>query len=66
MRKYLKQKRIKKGYTQSQIAEMLNISRPHYCKIETGIRTPSLRLAIEIKKIIGYEGDDLFDDFENK
>ncbi len=55
MREYLKEKRIVKGYTQSQMAEKIDISRSYYCKIETGDRTPSTGLAKKIAETLNFE-----------
>lgn len=62
MRKILKQERIKKGLTQQEIADLVGISRVHYTQIEnnSGNKKPSLDVAIGIKKVLGYSGDDLF------
>lgn len=62
MRKILKQERIKKGLTQQDIANLVGISRVHYTQIEnnSGNKKPSLDVAIGIKKVLGYSGDDLF------
>ncbi len=62
MRKILKQERLKKGLTQQDIANLVGISRVHYTQIEnnSGNKKPSLDVAIGIKKVLGYSGDDLF------
>lgn len=62
MRVRLQRMREAQGYTQYTIADALNISRSHYSQIESGDKTPSLPVAISIKKLLGYENDDLFDD----
>lgn len=62
MREILKQERIKKGLTQQELANLVGISRVHYTQIENNSRNkkPSLDVAIGIKKVLGYSGDDLF------
>lgn len=62
MREILKRERIKKGLTQQAIADLAGISRVHYTQIEnnSGNKKPSLDVAMCIKKILGYSGDDLF------
>lgn len=62
MRKILKQERIKRGLTQQAIANLVGISRVHYTQIENNSRNkkPSLDVAMSIKKVLGYSGDDLF------
>ncbi len=62
LREILKQERIKKGLTQQALANLVGISRVHYTQIEnnSGNKKPSLDVAIGIKKVLGYSGDDLF------
>lgn len=62
MRTILKQERLKKGLTQQEIANLVGISRVHYTQIEnnSGNKKPSLDVAMGIKKVLGYSGDDLF------
>ncbi|WP_158797474.1 helix-turn-helix domain-containing protein [Pedobacter sp. L105] len=43
--------RLKSGYTQKDIADMLEISVPAYSKIETGLTDPSYSRVMEIAKI---------------
>ena len=52
MRTKLIEVRKKKGYTQEQMASKLNIARTTYTGYENGNFSPSLEMAIEIKKII--------------
>ena len=62
MREILKQERIKKGLTQQVIANMVGISRVHYTQIENNSsnKKPSLDVALRLKKVLDYSGDDLF------
>lgn len=62
MRAILKQERLKKGLTQQAIANLVGISRVHYTQIEnnSGNKKPSLDVAMGIKKVLDYSGDDLF------
>lgn len=62
LREILKQERMKKGLTQQAIADLVGISRVHYTQIEnnSGNKKPSLDVAMGIKKVLGYSGDDLF------
>lgn len=62
MRVRLQRMRDAQGYTQYAFATALGISRSHYSQIESGDKNPSLKLAISIKKLLGYQNDDLFDD----
>lgn len=60
MRTKLIEVRRKKGYTQEQMASKLNIARTTYTGYENGNFSPSLEMAIEIKKILNYKNDDIF------
>lgn len=61
MRAKLQQLRETQGYTQQTFSEAVGTSRSHYSQVETGEKQPSLRLALRIKKTLGYYGDDIFD-----
>ncbi len=52
--------REEKGYTQKQLAELLKISENYLNKIERGKRTPSLKLAVRIAKLLDCTLNDLF------
>ena len=49
-----------KGFTQEQIARLLKIKRATYANYETGYRSPSLEIIIELKKILGVTDDKIF------
>lgn len=61
MRVKLAQMREAYGFTQKTFSEAVGISRSHYSQIETGEKTPSLKLAVKIKQTLDYAGDDIFD-----
>lgn len=61
MRAKLQKLREAHGYTQRTFCDAVGISRSHYSQIETGEKQPSLRLALRIKKVLNYHGDDIFD-----
>lgn len=61
MRAKLQQFREAQGYTQQTFSEAVGTSRSHYSQVETGEKQPSLRLALRIKKTLGYYDDDIFD-----
>lgn len=61
MRTKLKQLRETNGYTQQSFSEAVGTSRSHYSQVETGEKQPSLRLALRIKRVLNYHGDDIFD-----
>ena len=50
------------GYTQKTFSAAVGTSRSHYSQIETGDKQPALRLALRIKRVLNYYGDDIFDD----
>lgn len=52
--------RIKKNITQTQLAEMVGITRQTMCLIEKGEYNPSLKLCIAICKSLGKTLNDLF------
>lgn len=60
MRTKLIEVRKKRGYTQEQMANKLNIARTTYTGYESGNFSPSLEMAIEIKRILKYKNDDIF------
>lgn len=60
MRNKLIEVRVKRGYTQEQIANKLNIARTTYTGYEKGNVAPSLEVALNIKKILNYKNDDIF------
>lgn len=60
MREKLIEVRTKKGYTQEQMANKLNVARTTYTGYEKGNVNPSLEVALIIKKILNYKKDDIF------
>lgn len=48
------------GLSQEMAAEKIHISRSHYSQIESGDKTPSLDIALRIKKVFDYSDDDIF------
>lgn len=61
MRAKLQQLRKSNGYTQQTFSAAVGTSRSHYAQIETGDKQPALRLALQIKRVLNYYGDDIFD-----
>ena len=55
----IRQARAKKGYTQEQLAEMLNISLIHLANIEGGRRNPSVPLLFQMMKLLDFSVDAL-------
>ena len=62
MRTRLVTARKRAGYSQQTFSTALGISRTHYTQIETGAKNPSLAVAIKIKALLHYKGDDIFFD----
>ena len=60
MRVKLCKLREKAGLTQQTLSEAIGISRSHYSQIETGEKDPSLKVSLKIKRVLKYQGDDLF------
>lgn len=63
MRVRLQKLREASGYSQNAFSKSVGISRSHYSQIETGEKEPSLKVAMRIKHVLGYQKDDLFDNF---
>ena len=61
MRGKLRSIRKKQNLTQESLSNMVNIHRTYYSMIENGKRTPSLKVAVSIKKALNYQYDDIFD-----
>lgn len=60
MRAKLIEIRKKRNLTQEQMANKLNIARTTYTGYENGNFSPSLEMALEIKKVLNYKNDDIF------
>ena len=58
--KYLKEIRIKNGYSMQQMANILKISKTFYWQIETGNRRLSYDMAVKISEIFNMRPDDVF------
>lgn len=56
----IKKFRKLKGLSQNAFGDLLNISREHVAKIETGRRFPSLQLIFKICAVLNIEEDELF------
>ncbi len=56
--------RTEKGWTQTDLAEKLNVSRQTVHAIETGKYDPSLPLAFKIARIFGSRIETIFDPLE--
>ena len=61
IRKKLIEIRKKRGYSQQNMAELIEIARTTYTGYETGKFAPSLDKSIKIKEVLKYKKDDLFE-----
>ena len=52
--------RKEKGFTQEQMARLLQVTRTTYANYETGYRNPDLKKIMEMKKILGVNDDRFF------
>lgn len=57
--KYL---RIKKGYTQEELAKLANVSQPSIVAYENGTRKPVANTIIQLAKVLGVKPTVLTDD----
>lgn len=55
MRSWLKEKRLKKGMTHSQVAEICKIDRAYYTMIESGYRNPSVITAQAVGEALNFD-----------
>ena len=60
MRKWLIE--LRKGYTQTQIAEAVGITQQMYSFIELGVRRPSVEVAKKIAAVMGFNWTRFFED----
>ncbi|MCB2309258.1 helix-turn-helix domain-containing protein [Clostridium estertheticum] len=66
VRKKLKEIRLQKKLTQKDVADLAEITRAYYTRIENHTREPSYRVVKKIKSALEYENDDLFDIYKNE
>ncbi len=56
----VKEERIKKQLTQTELADLVNVSRQTIFSIEINKYTPSVLLAIKLAKVLGRKVEQLF------
>lgn len=61
MRDKLRQQRTNKNLTQEQLGKKINRTRTTISMYESGNATPPFKIALEIKSILEYQSDDLFE-----
>ena len=65
MRVWLRDKRIKKNLTQSDVANMAGIDVTMVSKIELGERRPSVEVAKKIAAVLGFNWTRFYEDDSN-
>lgn len=60
MTNLIKEERLKKNMTQTELAALVNVSRQTIFSIETNKYIPSVMLALKIAKVLGKKVDFLF------
>ena len=61
-RKWLIELRLKKEYTQEQLAEMCDTTQMTISNIENGTRRPSTKLAKKYARILGFDWTKFYED----
>jgi putative transcriptional regulator len=57
---YIKEERLKKQLTQTELADLVNVSRQTICSIEINKYNPSVILAMKLAKVLGRKVEQLF------
>jgi len=57
---HLKEYRIAAGLTQEELAEKVNVRRETIIRLEAGKYNPSLKLAIDISRVLKKDIEDIF------
>ncbi|MBQ7763944.1 helix-turn-helix transcriptional regulator [bacterium] len=60
----IKAERTRKGYTQFELAEKINMSESSISLIERGIQTPSVLVVYDIAKVLNIDINELFKNIE--
>lgn len=60
---FIKEKRIEKGLTQSDMAKILNISQVAYGRYELGTRDPGLNMIFKIADALDFAPGEFFDSY---
>ena len=60
---FIKEKRIEKGLTQSDMAKILNISQVAYGRYELGTRDPGLNMILKIADALDFAPGEFFDSY---
>jgi len=62
MRNQLRELRAKKGWSQAELADRLEVSRQSVNAIETGKYDPSLPLAFRLARVFGMRIEEMFEE----
>lgn len=57
----LKQLRIQKNFTQSELAKLIGVAQPTFAQYELGIRVPTIIIGVEIAKKLDTTVEQLVD-----
>lgn len=57
----LRSAREKRGYTQQQVADFMQLDKSTYCGYETGKRQPDVQKIKQLSKYLGISGDELLE-----
>lgn len=62
--KYIKERRVRKGLSQVDMAKKLNISQQAYGRYELGAREPSLQTALDIAELLDFDLGDFLNEYK--
>ncbi|MBQ1293875.1 MAG: helix-turn-helix transcriptional regulator [Clostridiales bacterium] len=60
---FIREKRIARGLSQSEMAKLLDISQAAYSRYESGNRDPGLNMVRKISKILKFKPGEFFDNY---
>lgn len=60
MRTWLVMARMRRGYSQKRMSELVGISQPSYCAYEKGKTTPKPKHAKRIAELLGVRWEDFY------
>ncbi|MDU0329265.1 helix-turn-helix transcriptional regulator [Paenibacillus sp. 3LSP] len=62
MRTWLKKLRENAGFTHEQVADGAKLSRSYYTNIENGLKTPSVKAAKSIARVLNFQWELFFNE----
>ena len=60
---YIRERRLKMGLTQEEVAEQLGINQVSYGRYELGLREPTLEFIVKIAEILHFKPGEFFDNY---